>query len=171
MIPEVFWLILGVSDPSCLKAGGNLLSPKTFWPAWRSVSWATVHFCNPHQAVHAAVTQCMLVSRRPSCLPLPSESLFGEILLKSCIYEVILKWQVRTSRSILCDCPSPRVGLASGLSQGPWWVARGAFQPSQSRTAKAAPRTPRLWSKCQFLNSWRLFALLMGVLNYSCALW
>ena len=33
------WNYFGVSDLSCLKAGGNLPSPKIFCPpAWRSVS-------------------------------------------------------------------------------------------------------------------------------------
>ena len=97
---------------SLLKAGGNLLlSPKIFCPpVWRSVSWASGGLCNLRQAVHA----CMLAGGW-AAFPLPSVPPFGERLFKSCIYEVTLKWQVKTSRSVLCDCCSPRVGLAPGL--------------------------------------------------------
>lgn len=97
----------------------------------------------------------MDVSSKLSAFPLPSV-LLSRDTLKSCIYEVTLKWQVKTSRPFLCDCLSPWGGPAFGLGpschRAPGGWHRG-FPAEAEQDAKADLRTPRLCLSAPFLNS------------------
>lgn len=87
--------------------------------------------------------------------PLPPVPLSRDVV-KSYIYEVTQKWQVKTSRSFLCDCCSPRVGSASGLGSpchqtpGGW---HGGFPAEAEQDCWSSLEDPQIVSKCQFPNS------------------
>lgn len=102
--------------------------------------------CNSYFTVYTETCQhiCWLKKTRRCIIraasPLPSLPL-SRATPKSYIYEVTLKWQVRTPRPFRCACLSPGVGPASSLGPhvtGPLAGWHRAFQLKLSGATEAA---------------------------------
>lgn len=147
---EVFWHLGSFpSHLGSLKWGGDLLSPKIVCPLHGSLfpelMSASVTWNRPFLQPGGG-GECLDVSSKLSAFPLRSGPRSRDTL-KSDVSEVILKWQVRASRSFLCDCLLP--GLALSLDwgshvTGPLAGWHRGFPAEEEQDAKAALRTPRL---------------------------